>query len=398
MSTEPVPDHPDRIVINVEVVERPTGTFQVGAGFSSVESIIATAQIQQLNFLGRGQSLTLQAQVSSLRQIFALRFVEPYLWDSNWTGAVDLYNTLRVYTDFSRAATGGALTVGYPLIGTNDLRLAATYTGEYVSVSTTGAGAFGIGGAQQSFFTRLPLANLFSNGFTSALGASLTLDTRNDRLYPTLGIYARAGVEVADPYLGSQNTYVRWSGFFRFYFPLFAGLVFKGNITGGLVTSRNPNGVPIYERYYLGGILDVRGFRLRTIGPRLPLNPAIDPNTAVVGQGPNIGGNLEGYYNLEIEFPILTQVGVRGVIFTDGGNVWNTEQTLCNAAAGVFQDPSQRVINPCVVDPLAIRTSWGFGVRWFSPLGLLRFEWGFPFSRLPGEDPSVFEFTIGNFF
>jgi outer membrane protein assembly factor BamA len=64
LSTEPLPGHPDRLVVNVEVAERPTGTFQIGAGFSSVENFIATAQIQQLNLFGRGQSLTLQAQLS----------------------------------------------------------------------------------------------------------------------------------------------------------------------------------------------------------------------------------------------------------------------------------------------------------------------------------------------
>jgi outer membrane protein insertion porin family len=399
LSTEPVPDHPDRLVVNVEVVEKPTGTFQVGAGISSVESFILTAQIQQLNLFGRGQTFTLQAQVSALRQIFALRFVEPYLFDSNWTGALDAYNTLRAYTDFTRYATGGSLSAGYPLLGTNDLRLALTYTGEQVSVSTRGATTLLGTGQQASAFAGLPLANVFRDGFASVLGASLTLDTRDNRLYPTSGLYARAGVEVADPYTGSVGvSYVRWSGFFRFYQPLFAGIVLKGNLTGGLVTSRDPRGVPIFERYFLGGILDVRGFRLRTIGPRLPVPRIADPNAEVVATGVNIGGNLQGYYNLEVEFPILEKIGLRGVVFTDGGNVWNTEVQYCNGARGTFQGSGSQVLNPCQVNPLALRTSWGVGLRWFSPLGLLRFEYGIPFSRLPFEEPGVFEFTIGNFF
>jgi outer membrane protein insertion porin family len=403
LSTEPVPDHPDQIVINVEVVERPTGTFQVGAGFSSVESIIATAQIQQLNLFGRGQSLTLQAQISALRQIFALRFVEPYLFDSNWSGAIDLYNTLRVYTDFTRQSTGGSVSVGYPLIGTYDLRLALTYTGEAVSVVRRGS-ALLTPGQSPSMFGNVPLANLFRNGFSSAIGASLVVDTRDNRLFPTNGIYARLGVDIADdPFTGAYNiSYIRWSGFFRFYYPLFLGIVFKGNLTGGFISSRDPRGVPIAERYFLGGILDVRGFNLRSIGPRLPVAPTEDPNAAVVQNGVNIGGNLEMYYNLEIEFPILQQIGVRGVIFTDGGNVWNTEQQYCNGSAAATID----VLSPCgaintrslVVNPLAIRTSWGVGLRWFSPLGLLRFEWGFPYQPLPFEQPSNFQFTIGNFF
>jgi outer membrane protein insertion porin family len=91
-------------------------------------------------------------------------------------------------------------------------------------------------------------------------------------------------------------------------------------------------------------------------------------------------------------------VGIRGVFFTDAGNAWNLEGVYCDAT-----NPRQypNVVNPCFSFPgdlLALRTSWGFGVRWFSPLGPLRFEWGFPFKPLPYEEHSVFEFTIGNFF
>src|SRR6202042_2165228 len=76
---------PDKIIINIEVTEKPTGTFQVGAGFSSIESFIATAQVQQANLFGNGQSLALQAQVSALRQLITLRYFEPYFFDTDWS-------------------------------------------------------------------------------------------------------------------------------------------------------------------------------------------------------------------------------------------------------------------------------------------------------------------------
>jgi outer membrane protein insertion porin family len=89
-------------------------------------------------------------------------------------------------------------------------------------------------------------------------------------------------------------------------------------------------------------------------------------------------------------------VGLRGVVFTDLGNAWNLEETYCSASPVAEND----VTDPCfsAEDLLNVRTSWGFGLRWFSPLGPLRFEWGFPFKPLPYEEESVFEFTIGNFF
>ena len=87
---------------------------------------------------------------------------------------------------------------------------------------------------------------------------------------------------------------------------------------------------------------------------------------------------------------------MRGVVFTDAGNAWNLEETYCANSGVRFAETS-----PCFdgLSSLAdMRTSWGFGIRWFSPLGPLRFEWGFPFKTLPYEESSVFEFTIGNFF
>jgi outer membrane protein insertion porin family len=104
---------------------------------------------------------------------------------------------------------------------------------------------------------------------------------------------------------------------------------------------------------------------------------------------------MQLYGNLELEFPILDKVGIRGVLFTDAGNAWNLESLYCSAARG---NPFDAVVDPCSHDIRNLRTSYGFGIRWFSPLGPLRFEWGFPFRPLPYEDASVFEFTIGNFF
>jgi len=395
LSTEPVEGHPELLVVNVEVAERATGTFQIGAGFSSVESFIATAQIQQLNLFGRGQSLTLQAQISGLRQIFSLRFVEPYFFDSDWTFALDVYNSLRAFADFTRSSTGGTITFGYPIIG-NDLRLFMNYTGEQVGVSTsTGTGIFG-GSQAQSSFSGLPLQNLFQSGFTSALGLSMAYDNRDNRLFPTDGVFARIGVDVADPVFGSQNVYTRVTGWFRFYRPIVPGVIFKMNVQGGLVISRRDQGVPIFERFFLGGIFDVRGYRLRTISPRLLINRSLDPNSNTTSGA--IGGNAQFFYNLEIEFPILNAVGLRGVVFHDAGNVFNTEPLYCQATGGAQLPEVQSPCTSFASNPLALRYSAGFGVRWQSPLGLLRFEWGFPLNGLPTEESSVFEFTIGNFF
>src|SRR5690606_20842334 len=82
----------DQLVVYVDVSEKPTGTFQVGAGFSSIESFIATAQVQQANLFGNGQSLALQAQISGVRRTVDLSFTEPYFMDSDFSLSISVFD------------------------------------------------------------------------------------------------------------------------------------------------------------------------------------------------------------------------------------------------------------------------------------------------------------------
>jgi outer membrane protein insertion porin family len=388
---------PDRMNVYIEVAERPTGTFQVGAGFSSVENFIATAQIQQANLFGNGQSLSLQGQFSSLRQLVNINFFEPYFLDSKFNASISLYDQQRYYRDFAQASLGGSVTLGYPLIAP-ELYASISYTGSRDTVSTDRQPPLLGTSTSISVFQRLPLANLFNDGFTSSLRPGLTYDTRDNRLFPTSGVYISASTEFAGKYLGSENEFIRHKVTGRFYYPIgFAGLVLKLNTEFGHVTSPSREGVPIFARFFLGGIYDLRGFSFRSVGPRLPLTASTDPNSLPIGNGANIGGNLQYYQNLELEFPIVESVGLKGVLFTDAGNAWNLEQNYCKAAQGVVDDAT----SPCfhgISSIKNLRTSYGFGFRWFSPLGPLRFEWGYPFKPLSYEEASQFEFTIGNFF
>jgi outer membrane protein insertion porin family len=383
------------IDVNVEVTEKPTGTFQIGAGFSSIESFIATAQVQQANLFGRGQSLALLAQLSGLRQLIDIRLIEPYFLDTKFSAQINLFDQLRVYNQFALDSTGGSITFGYPLVEP-ELRASMQYTLKEDIVDTRTTSTFFGTAAATSVFTRLPIANLFSDGITSSMRPAVTYDTRDNRLFPTSGTYLQGSTEVAIAGLGSDNEFVRHRLTGRFYYPITESIVLKLNTEAGLVTSPDKDGVPLFARFFLGGIFDLRGYRLRTVGPRLPLKSALDENAQPIPNGAVIGGNLTYHQNIEIEVPIIQQVGLRGVIFTDLGNTWNLEDVYCSAAPGAQFD----VVDPCFdpEDLFNVRTSWGFGIRWFSPLGPLRFEWGFPFKTLPFEETSVFEFTIGNFF
>ncbi|MEY4548953.1 MAG: hypothetical protein RL685_5148, partial [Pseudomonadota bacterium] len=387
----------DSVGVMVEVAEKPTGTFQVGAGFSSIENFIATAQIQQANLFGNGQTLSFNGQLSTMRMLVNLRYYEPYLLDSPVGFTGDLFDQLRVFNDYTNRTRGGALTFGYPLLDP-ELNVALTYSLQEDVVSTDTSSTFLQGGGSSlSAYNRLPLANLFNDGVTSSLRPAITYDTRDNRLFPTSGIYLYGSTELALASFGSTNEFLRNRFTGRFYYPITNGVVLKLNTEAGLVTSPSADGVPIFARFFLGGITDVRGFRFRTIGPRAPLTEATDPNSSPILDGAPIGGNLMFYDNLELEFSILEDVGIKGVLFTDAGNAWNLEGVYCQAGAR----PAYGEQDPCFSFPndlLNLRTSYGFGLRWFSPLGPLRFEWGFPFSPLPYEESSRFEFTIGNFF
>jgi outer membrane protein insertion porin family len=379
----------DTMEVNVDVAERQTGAFQIGAGFSSVESFIAQAQISQNNLLGRGQSLVLQAQMSSLRQLFMLQFDEPYFLDTNWHFGFNLFDQQRYYLGFTRQSKGGSLTWGYLL--TDNVRLFLTYTLQDISVTTGGASNLFSGG-QRSPLPPGSLANLLHAGLVSSWRISLTHDTRNDRMFTRSGWHNTISAEFAEPAFFSQAQFSRFEGTSRYFYPLWGPLVLrlKGDI--GAVISREPQGVPIFERYFVGGIYDVRGFQLASLGPQIRVPAAQSPDSALRTFA--VGGNMQVVGKVELEMPIFEKLNIRAVVFSDVGNAYNLERQYCRlkpASADLSVDPCTAVF------PLnSLRSSWGFGLRWFSPIGPLRFEWGFPYKPLPGEDSVVFEFTIGN--
>ncbi|MDB4966578.1 MAG: outer membrane protein assembly complex, YaeT protein [Myxococcales bacterium] len=395
LSTKAVEGTNDKIDVNIEVTERATGTFQIGAGFSSVENFIGQAQVSQNNLFGRGTTMQLQAQISSLRQLFTLRYLDPYFLDTRLTFAFSVYNSLLFYPSFNRTARGGDLTWGY-LFG-DYLRVFGTYKLEYVDVQQNQAGLTIGGFAPSTQVSPGTVSNLFRSGFTSSIRLSLNYDSRDDRMFPKNGMFHSIAVEVADPLIASQAVYTRINGWARFYKRLWGPFVFRLNVEAGLVTSRDSQGVPIYERYFLGGINTIRGFQLFSLGPKVNVLSQQEPS-AFLSQF-NIGGNLQLIMNSEIEFPIFQAVQIKGVIFFDAGNAYNTELSkYCPSALAVSNIPD--VFNPCNQYPTFsnLRYSVGFGFRWNSPIGPLRFEWGIPLNRQVGEDPIVFEFTIGNFF
>ena len=221
------------------------------------------------------------------------------------------------------------------------------------------------------------MIGLYGNGITSSLRLGVAYDTRNNRLFPSSGIFATSSAEHAADFLGSENLFTRYRARGRFYYDVGLGIVAKLNTEWGLITSPSPLGVTLAERFFVGGPLSVRGFRRLSLGPTMDIISGDIPDGRTVPI--SIGGTEQLILNLELEYPIFQKVGIRGVFFLDSGNAYESE------------DPWDEKLSQ-------MRYSWGFGIRWFSPIGPLRFEWGFPFDPQIGEESSVFDFSIGNFF
>lgn len=404
----------DKIVINIELTEQLTGTFQVGAGFSTIENFVLQGQVAYDNFLGRGATVQIIAQFSSLRRLFNFSYFTRYFLDSKWNFIFNVFNSRNIFPSFSRQSTGFRVSWGYPIW--RDLTAFVGYELEDVRV---GFGTFGgVGGVfspgslvtvpQQALIT-----NLFANGITSAIEARLQWDTRDNFLFPTSGQFHQLRSSFAHKYLGSQNRYNRYVLDSRFYFPVIrtekafrAWLVFKTRLQVGFIHGNDRNSVPIFERWFPGGIYgdgEIRGFRLRSLGPKISVQSSPDPTAALIPY--EIGGNLLTALTAELEFMVIPPANIKGVVFFDMGNAFNTEAQFCTVANSDLPkaDPCDLVLGRYRLRDL--RYSMGFGFRWQSPIGPLRFEWGFPLDRQRanpflrrGDDPVVFEFAIGNSF
>ena len=353
---------PDEVDVTVEVKERQTGAFSVGAGFSSVENFLFQAQISKQNFLGRGQSISLNATISSLRRYFEFSFNEPNLLDTDWTFGFSAFNIDMSQYNFSQSSKGLDFTIGRRFI--DYFSLAGTYRLEGVDVRAGGLKGF----------SDVPVANLDQKGLTSSLALTAAFDNRDDRMMPRRGNVSSIGIEWSGSEIGSDFDYIRLNVRSRQYFPIAWGIVGKVAGAWGYIFSPKGEPLPIFERFQVGGIYTVRGFERASLGPSIPVGSSRDP-TAWPSSF-KIGGAQQLVFNIEAEFPIFEQIGVRGVVFFDAGNAYDDGEWP---------------------NPLKMRTAVGFGLRWWSPIGPLRFEWGFPLKKQKGEPSVVFEFNIGTF-
>ncbi len=345
ISTEPG-TAPNLLDVVVSVKEGQTGTLSGGAGFSSTDQFILMANITQSNLFGRGQVLSLNAEVGGTRQNFSLSFTEPWLFDIPLSAGFDIFNTERVYQDFTRKSTGGALRLGYEL--RQYLRGNVMYKYEDVEVTDV------------SQLASITLRAEEGESTVSSVTFSIVHNTLDNPMFPLKGWLNIGTSEFAGTFLGGNTDFVKLQADTGVYIPIvwdttvhLRGRIGWGEGIGG-------DRLPVFERYFVGGISTVRGYDVRTLGPEV--------------DGVLIGGNKELIFNAEFIFPISSQLKLRGLVFCDAGNAFSEDESI------KFQN---------------LRFSTGAGFRWFSPMGPLTFVLGFPLDREPDEDPYAVQFSIG---
>ncbi|WP_374035435.1 outer membrane protein assembly factor BamA [Bdellovibrio bacteriovorus] len=365
------PERTEVMNVDISVKERNTGQIQLGAGYGTSQGFTLQGSISQANFLGKGQNLGASLNLSNTGSYYSLSFTEPYFRDTLWSLGADLYqsaNTGRV--DYDENHTGGAIRLGHPL---------AEYTRGFLKYKYDDTKLSKKYDSEGKLITDPDLFPLESaSGVTSSMTGTVEYDTRNDRQMPTKGIYSSASYEYAG--LGGDLKYTRGNANFRYYKNLFWDVVWRNNIQYSRIDGLDGQEVPFSELYLLGGPYSLRGYRSYRVG-KMKFSEMIYNDLIAEGKSEAearekawrfYGGVQQAMYQTELQFPLVKEAGIMGAGFFDIG-----------AADDVLTD------NNFFADV-------GFGIRWYSPIGVLRFEWGFPLNRNPAyQDATVFEFSIG---
>lgn len=338
----------DVLDVEVQVKERNTGQISLGAGYSTATGGFLQASIAQNNFRGLGQNLSFSLSLSGVQKTFNIGFTEPYLFDSKWTAGGDIFKSENANSDnFSFKREGFNLRVGYPIY--DFTRLFATYKYEDTQISATDDPT---------------LNESIENGVASSIRFSLIRDVRDNAFEPSKGYF----LSVATEYTGLGFEKKWWKNEFdgRYYKKVYGDLVLRTRLFASKIEEIDPRPVPRSEKFALGGARNLRGYDIEGVGPFQDVQLA-NGRTRPVNQR----GLFSTFATVEFEHPLAQEAGLKWVVFADAGH------------AGDYDD-------------FKLYKDYGFGFRWFSPIGVLRFEFGYPWGD-EGQG-SQFHFDIGQLF
>ena len=355
IDTVPVPDAPDQVDLNVNVVERSTGTFMLGFGFSSADKIILTASVVQQNWLGTGKSVGLTLNTGRTQQTLDFNVTDPYF-------TVD--GVSRSFNVFTRNINAQALGLGDYQLRTSGIGL--RFGVPYTELDRVSFGAVYERNDIQLGTEPPPRIQQYVDDFGpqswQILGVLGWLrDGRDNPLAPSRGLLMASNFEITLP-VGNVH-YTRADFAFQYYQPLARNytLGLSGQIARGWALEGGA--YPIFKNYFAGGINSVRGFETASLGPRDAFGNPTGGQSKLVGSA-------------ELIFPLPgADQTIRGFVFVDGGMVWAESIELSG-----------------------MRYSTGVGLNWLSPLGPFKISLGVPLNQQPGDRLQKFQFQIGSGF
>lgn len=342
VTTQPGSDK-TKIIVNVDVTEKPTGLFSLGGGYSSIDAFVGTIDLAQRNFLGRGFEASARLRVGGTSTQGVISFTDPWFLDRPLSAGFDLFSSDRQFDEYRYNSFGTGLRIGHPFLEYWRWNLGYRASRDKVTdISDIASPAL-----REQEGTRV----------TSATSSALGRDSRDNVTVPTKGSQASLSVDFAG--LGGDSRYVKTGAYLTKFQPIWLGHVLAGRAQAGYAFGWSTDPLPLFERYYLGGPNSVRSFKFREISP-------IDE------RGFRIGGNSEVLGNLEYLVPL--PFGFRLAGFFDVGQVY-----------GFGND----------FDLTDLRKAAGAGFRWHSPFGPIRVDYGVNLDRRPGEDFGAFNFSVG---
>lgn len=347
----------------VRVKEAKTGEFSFGGGYSSVDRLIGFVEVTQRNFditnfpnfVGGGQTLTVKAELGSIRQNYIVSFTEPWMFGYPYLFGFDLFSFDRKKKEalgygYGEKRTGGALRFGKEF--TDYDRADLKYRLEEIKISDVSAEASSA------------LRNEEGKNTISSLALTLTRNTTDNKYSPMEGHILSVTGEDAGGVFGGDKDFYKLVGLADYFFNYERKLVLELKARGGWADEYDDSAdVPIYERFFAGGANTVRGYKERSIGPR-------DSKT-----GDPIGGEAMAIGNAEITYPVFKNFKIAA--FYDIGNVWE------NSAIDDIQSDD-------------FKSGTGLGVRVKTPIGPVKVDAGYPLDKAhPGDKQKVrFHFSM----
>jgi outer membrane protein insertion porin family len=339
----------EKINLDVKVEEAPTGAVSFGIGYSSLEGVIGSGSVSDRNLFGLGYQALLRLQLGTESNNFRVSLTDPYFLGFPYSVGIDAYHEDIAYFDtYSYKLLGGDIRLGKQL--SKKIFLDTMYKLENVDVYDV------------SEFATQSIKDQEGRNTTSAISASLSMDTRDDFYSPTRGGKHLLSLQYAGGFLGGDNYFVKGFMETSWFFPLPLDLVLNLRGKFGFIEPFGGKETPVYEKFFVGGIYTIRGFEYGMAGP-------VDIN------GDPVGADYMVVLNTELSFFLSRTIGLKAAVFYDVGKGFDRWK-----------------------DITPLRSGAGVGLRWFSPFGPIHIDLGVNLDPQEGEKRRVFDFTAGTVF